>query len=150
MALLPILISSILQTPILIAWLADSEQPQALREMLSAFFAWRFFKISWELSIVRVVVLFLVVLVIVVRFIVNVVIVVGILIVVVIILVFFLIACFSMRHALISVVCCIIGHNWISKRRTHSLHNQAKRRAFALVDRTLPSYMLANTSRKVV
>ena len=71
--------------------------------MISAFFAWRFFKISWELSIVSVVVLFLVVLVIVVLFIVSVVIVVVFLIVVVIIVVFFLIAGFSMRHALISV-----------------------------------------------
>ena len=116
--------------------------------MSSAFFAW-IFKISWELSIVSVVVLCLVVLVIFVLFIVSVVIVVGFLIVVVII-VFFIIACFSMRHALISVVCCIIGHNWISKRRTQSLDNQAKRRVFALVDRTLPSYRLANTSRRVV
>ena len=116
--------------------------------MTSAFDAWRFAEINKALYTLSVVVLVTLVLVTVVLFIVSVVIVVGFLIVVVII-VFFIIACFSMRHALISVACCIIGHIWIWKRRTQSLDNQVKRLAIGLVHMTLPTYRMENTIRRV-
>ena len=93
--------------------------------MISAFFAWRFFKISWELSIVSVVVLFLVVLVIFVLFIVSVVIVVGFLIVVVII-VFFLIAFI-----------------WKRMWSTMSTDEQSKRRALITVGTRPTIYRLS-------
>ena len=94
--------------------------------MTSAFFAWRFFKISWELSIVSVVVLFLVVLVIVVLFIVSVVIVVGFLIVVVII-VFFLITSI-----------------WKMMWSTMSTDEQSKRRALITFNSSPTNYTLTN------
>ena len=126
MGLLPIPISSILQPPVLIAWLADNDIPYALREMTSAFDAWRFAEINEALYTLSVVVLVTLVLVTVVLFTVSVVIVVVFLMAVVIIVLFLLTSVWKMMCS------------------TMSTDEQSKRRALITCNSSPPNYTLTN------